>query len=136
MFCTKCGKEIPDESRFCTFCGTEIENVNQQSNVNTQSDTTNSKMIKLTVTRKKRMLGFAVPMKILIDGNQIASLKNDNSIDIELPAGQHRLIVDTVGEVTDKTLDLNPEDNKVIVTLIMKMGLVTGKAAIESIKHE
>lgn len=27
MFCTKCGKEIADDSRFCTACGCSISNV-------------------------------------------------------------------------------------------------------------
>lgn len=141
MFCTNCGKEIPDGTKFCTSCGYKIENANTQPNANIpvnnmQSNMSNSKMVRLTVIRRKRILGLAVPMRILIDGNQIASLKNDNSVDIDLPAGQHRLLIDTVGEVTDQIIDLKPEFNRVTVTLIMKMGLVTGKAAIESIQNE
>ena len=27
MFCTKCGKEIDNDSEFCTQCGTRIKNV-------------------------------------------------------------------------------------------------------------
>lgn len=141
MFCTNCGKEIPNGSKFCTACGSKIENTNAQANINipinnVQPNMSNSKMVRLTVIRRKRILGLAVPMKILVDGNQIASLKNDNSVDIDLPVGQHRLVIDTVGEVTDQMIDLRPEFNRVTITLIMKMGLVTGKAAIESIRNE
>ena len=25
MFCTNCGKEIPDDSIFCTFCGQKVD---------------------------------------------------------------------------------------------------------------
>ena len=124
MYCTSCGKEIPDNSRFCTFCGNSL---------NTQE---NSKMIKLKVTRKKKLLGCAISMKVLVDGNQIAALKNDNSVEIDLPAGEHKLIIDTGGEVTQKVLNLSEEYSKVTVKLVMKFGLVTGKAAIESIENE
>lgn len=145
MFCTNCGKEIPDGSKFCTSCGSKIENAqptasvpvnNMQPNIPNNNYQPNGKMVRLTVVRKKRILGLAVPMRIIVDGNQIASLKNENSVDIDLPAGQHRLLIDTVGEVTDQIIDLKPEFNRVTVTLIMKMGLVTGKAAIESIQSE
>ena len=26
MFCTNCGKQIPNDSVFCEFCGTKIDN--------------------------------------------------------------------------------------------------------------
>lgn len=124
MYCTNCGKEIPDNSQFCTFCGNSLNTPN------------NSKMIKLKVTRKKKLIGCAIPMKVLVDGNQIASLKNNNSIEIDIPAGEHKLIIDTVGEVTEELLNLTEEYSKVNVNLVMKFGLVTGKAAIESIEKE
>jgi len=146
MFCTNCGKEIPNGSKFCTSCGCKIDNIQGTSNTNIPvnnvqpnpaiNNQANLKMVRLTVVRRKRFLGLAVPMRILVDGNQIASLKNDNSVDIDLPAGQHRLLIDTVGEVTDQIIELKPEYNRVVVTLIMTMGLVTGKAAIESIQNE
>ena len=25
MYCTNCGKEIPDDSVFCTFCGQKVD---------------------------------------------------------------------------------------------------------------
>lgn len=28
MYCSKCGKEIPDESNFCLFCGHQIKSTN------------------------------------------------------------------------------------------------------------
>jgi RNA polymerase subunit RPABC4/transcription elongation factor Spt4 len=24
MFCSKCGREIPDDARFCSYCGCEV----------------------------------------------------------------------------------------------------------------
>ena len=31
MYCSKCGKQIPKESKFCTRCGTQIEKMNSGS---------------------------------------------------------------------------------------------------------
>lgn len=43
MFCNKCGKEIPNDSRVCKFCGSAI---NQQQTVDYNVDTTNTVKIK------------------------------------------------------------------------------------------
>lgn len=32
MYCTKCGKEIPDNSNFCTFCGQTVQDQPVQNN--------------------------------------------------------------------------------------------------------
>lgn len=26
MFCPKCGKDLPDNSKFCKYCGSQIKN--------------------------------------------------------------------------------------------------------------
>lgn len=138
MFCKNCGKEMPETSKFCASCGTKVD-AKQNSNglVNEGSQTeANLKTVKVIISRTKRLMGCAVPMKIIIDGNQIASLKNGANVEIDLPVGEHKLLIDTVGEVTDRVLNLTQDLNKVRISLIMKMGLVTGKAAIESIENE
>ena len=28
MFCTNCGKEIPNSSQFCEYCGNHVEKIN------------------------------------------------------------------------------------------------------------
>ena len=71
MFCPKCGKELLEASNFCTACGYEIATSNVSQNVEKQ----NSKTVKIVITRIKKLIGCAIPMKIIIDGNKIASLK-------------------------------------------------------------
>ena len=36
MFCTNCGKELPEGSKFCTNCGTMAENVNTEAKTEPQ----------------------------------------------------------------------------------------------------
>ena len=140
MFCEKCGKELPDTSKFCTSCGTVVnKNAEQNDNDLTRNVgqiTENQKTVKVVISRKKRLLGCAISMKVIIDGNKIASLKNNDKVEVDLPVGEHKLLIDTTGEVTDRVLNITPDLNKVHISLIMKMGLVTGKAAIESIENE
>ena len=51
MFCTNCGKEIPDSSQFCEYCGKS-----------TQSKLQSTKNIQVTIQRRKKFTGCAIPM--------------------------------------------------------------------------
>lgn len=132
MFCPKCGKELPDSSNFCTACGYKIETNNTQQNLENQ----NSKTVKVVINRAKKLIGCAIAMKVHIDGNLIGKLKNNESVEIDLPIGEHKLLIETVGEFTDRVLNLTPDLNKVTITVVMKMGLVSGSPTIESVKTE
>ena len=137
MFCRNCGKELPENSNFCTSCGAKCDaNIEQNNNCEVQPANQNSKSVKVVINRIKKMIGCAVPMKIIIDGNQVASLKNGANVEVDLPVGEHKLLIDTIGEVTDRVLNITPDLNKVKINLVMKMGLVSGKAAIESVENE
>ena len=64
MFCTNCGKEIPDSSQFCEYCGKS-----------TQSKPQSTKNIQVTIQRRKRFTGCAIPMSVFIDNQKVAKLK-------------------------------------------------------------
>ena len=135
MICKNCGKEIPDEAKFCKFCG-EATNSDEVSSENSAVEQNSGKTVKVIFQRKKKMMGWAIPMRVDINGNRVASLKNGESYEIDLAPGKYNVVIDTVGEVNASELEFSPENSKVYITLVMKMGLVTGKGVIESIVKE
>ena len=148
MFCTNCGKEVSNESKFCKYCGAQLKrkDVNVANNtVNTQNEATatvantiasNGKTVKVVFARRKRMMGWAIPIRIFIDGQKVAHLANGASQEVDVPCGVHKVIFDTVGEVYEKEIDFSAEYSKIYVNLVLRMGLVTGIATIESIVNE
>lgn len=148
MFCTNCGNEVSEQSKFCTHCGAQIKrrNANQENitpDVQTESvqsfskeSTLGAKTVKVVFSRRKRMMGWAIPIRILIDGQNVAHLANGASQEVEVVAGTHKVIFDTVGEVYEKEIDFSAEYSKIYVNLVLRMGLVTGIATIESIVNE
>ena len=144
MFCKKCGKELKENTKFCASCGAPIEEANniqeenQNANIQSVGDTNiqSGKMVKLVINRNKKMLGFAIGIVVELDGTQVTVLKNGQSYETEVTVGQHQLLLKTVGESTDKLLNITPELNKVCVNLCMQMGLLSGKPAIESVTTE
>ncbi len=132
MFCNKCGKEIPNESEFCKFCGTKIDRALFEQNIKAPEN----KTVKVVFTRRKRLMGCAIPIRIFVDGNNVASLKNGASAEVELPAGTHKVVFDTFGEAYQKEIDFSSEYSKIYVNSVMRMGLVSGIAQIESIVNE
>ena len=105
MFCTNCGKEIPDSSQFCEYCGKS-----------TQSKLQSTKNIQVTIQRRKKFTGCAIPMSVFIDNQKVAKLKNGESTQIEV--------------------DFSEKYSKMYLEIGIKMGLVTSKAVITQIKGE
>ena len=78
MFCSKCGKEIPDDSKFCTFCGNTIlpvtGNDNQanmqfsqpQQNVNNSQPSTSGGNYKKPNYMKEWIVGLAIAFVVII----------------------------------------------------------------------
>ena len=125
MFCTNCGKEIPDSSQFCEYCGKS-----------TQSKLQSTKNIQVTIQRRKKFTGCAIPMSVFIDNQKVAKLKNGESTQIEVPAGKHQVIVEFWNGVSKTEVDFSEKYSKMYLEIGIKMGLVTSKAVITQIKGE
>ncbi len=125
MFCTSCGKEISEDSKVCSNCGKEV--------VKAGSD---KKTVNVVWHRKKSFVGCAMPLKIFVDGNEIAKLKNNGTCETEIACGNHKVVLDLKTALGEKELVI-PEDNtKMYIEVGVKMGFFTGKVEILSIKNE
>jgi len=68
-------------------------------------------MPKLTLYRKPALIGFIRSYKIIIDGTEMGSIKNNESKDFDLPAGMHTFQIKTGSIMTD-SIEFEFTDNK------------------------
>lgn len=50
MFCSNCGKELPDGSTFCSYCGIQLKQINNASNTNYNQNYSNVQQNKISNT--------------------------------------------------------------------------------------
>lgn len=133
MFCTNCGKEIPNESQFCAFCGNKIKGKESQEN---KIQTSNNDLVKVTFHRKKRFTGCAVSMKVHVDGKVVAVLSNGATQQVQIPSGKHKVIVEMWSAISETEVEFLPGYSNIYVEVGLKMGLLTNKTKILSIRNE
>ena len=94
------------------------------------------------MTKEKKLyisiviLAVCLTISLIFNFTHTAKLKNGESTETEVNVGEHKLVVKTYGESTDRVLVITPELNKVSIDLCMQMGFLSGKPAIESVKGE
>ncbi len=121
MFCTNCGKEIPDNSNFCKFCG------NKPS----------KKTVKVTFHRVKKYVGCLLSMNVYIDKKVVGTIKNDEKLEIDVPCGEHSVIVELSGSTADeKIINFSEEYSKTYIDVELKMGFWTNSIKFASIRNE
>lgn len=91
MICSKCGFQNNQGEVLCKQCGAELGNI--QQNVN-------NGIYKLTLTRQKAFVGSLVKFKIFIDDNQVGTIKNGETVTLNVSSGNHILSL-------NKTLNQN-----------------------------
>ena len=123
MFCNKCGTEIK-KGNFCSECGNKVGNINS-----------NGKMITLTVTRKKKVMGFAIPFPVYVDDLKIGSLGNGKSLTCEVGEGTHTVLFKCVEKNVTQDVNITSDTNSVEVTCQAKMGLAAAVAQVLDVKY-
>ena len=120
MFCTKCGKETKDDLKFCSNCGNQVK-----------FDENDGLII---FERKSQFFGCLVPIKVFLDGREVASLSSGKSAEIPVTIGEHKISFNLWSGNNQYDVNLTKEDKKVKVLFKLSMGLVTNKPEIISIE--
>lgn len=121
MFCSKCGNEIPSQSKFCSKCG--------QSVVPTPNETVvsnNTVGYTLTINRAKQWFAINPAVKIVVDGNTEYKIDNGATLNIPIAAGTHNIAFSC--SMRNKIVNINATSN---VTLNIKWNRITGSLEVE-----
>lgn len=78
MLCKNCGSLVEDGQKFCSVCG-----------INQAEDSTANGT--LYIERKKSLADMAVGYKIILDGQEVAKIKQGESFSFNLHSGTHNL---------------------------------------------
>lgn len=122
MYCTNCGKEIADDSKFCTYCGSEAATINNGG--------------KITIKRNERFSGWILDLGVYIDGKYIGSVSNGGIITRDISFGKHSITVGYWAGKCMQQIEVKQETPNIYVEVEMQMGIVTNKPQIVNVKEE
>lgn len=126
MFCTKCGSEVEDSAMFCTKCGNKIEN-KDVSIVNESAS--------ITFAREKQFYGVIVPIKVYLDGIEVASVSAGKEEKVPVSIGKHRIAFNLWSGNGQYDVEVSSEHPNIKVNFKLSMGVVTSKPKITSIEN-
>lgn len=129
MFCKKCGKEISDSSKYCPNCGQKVNDVVSDTNGE-------QKNVKLVLHRRKSCYGAAVSIKVFIDGNLVGSVKSNGTATVNVAPGNHEIVFDMWTATNKEILTVPADCSTVYAEFSIKIGLLTNKVKITSIRNE
>ena len=121
MFCSRCGTEIPAQSRFCPNCGQPVN-----PTVTRSAAPNNTGVYTLTINRENQWFAVNPPVNIVIDQNTQYQLENGATIRIPIAAGMHNIAFSA--SIRNKVLNINVAGN---VTLNMRWNRITGSLVVK-----
>lgn len=119
MFCTKCGKEITENTKFCNNCGSVI----------------NAQMGSITFKRKKQFIGCLMPISIYVDNILVGSVMVGDDRKVPVAVGNHTIKLGFWGHKTPYEISLTEENPNIEVEYKIKMGLLISTVKITNINN-
>ena len=94
MYCPKCGKEIPDNSKYCGVCGAKIEQIDSEKNVKNEENKIDINIKNKSVLKHcLPIVGVLVIAIIIIIGVKNLFLKSsDKNAYVYLSNGTYELV--------------------------------------------
>lgn len=126
MFCTKCGSKVEDSAMFCTKCGNKIEN----KDVSIANESAS-----ITFAREKQFYGVIVPIKVYLDGIELASISAGKEEKVPVSIGKHRIAFNLWSGNGQYDVEVSSEHPNIKVNFKLSMGVVTSKPKITSIEN-
>ncbi len=125
MYCTKCGFKLESNSKFCTKCGNKIEYDNSDLNVKEGT---------ITFARESSFYGVLVPIRVYVDGKEVASVKSGNQAKVPVSIGKHKIAFDLWSGNNFYDIELNDKYPNVKVNFKLCMGALASEPKIISIE--
>ncbi len=117
MICPICNTNNPEGSKFCSSCGQII---------------VNDSLPKITISRVKKLWGFAVSFQVYVDNQLVGSLANGGNIVVEVSPGKHMVRLSLLGSQIEESIELNDQQKNVVLTIKPKMGLLAARPYLVS----
>lgn len=112
MYCHNCGAQIPDSAKFCTECGERVERV-----VNRSISPYNNNPLGGTLTVSRNSYGWndGVPVEVWIDDTYGNSVREGETITIDLSAGEYCVTLKQQGrEISSRLVEIHDGANEMI----------------------
>lgn len=100
MYCSQCGAQVPDGTKFCSECGKPMNN---------ETLAVSGGSANYSIYRETRGAGMAVAVKIIVDGQQLATVGYGKTQNVILPYGQHILKLTFQGKSAERVINI-PQD--------------------------
>ena len=122
MKCAKCNKELNETAEFCPDCGTKVND--------------GVRRVPFTITRLKRIMGFAIPFPIYVDEEKLGDLQNGKSLTRNLTEGEHIIKIKAIEKTISQAITIKEDTQSVEMTIKLKMGLLAGVPKIMNIEYK
>ena len=100
MYCSQCGAQLPDGTKFCSECGKPLNN---------ETLAVSGGSANYSIYRESSGAAMAVPVQIFVDGQQYSSVGYGRTQNIILPYGQHVLRLCIQGKSAERLVNI-PQD--------------------------
>lgn len=139
MKCLKCNKEFNAEVQYCPFCGDRLSeqiNNNQINSCDSANLVNNDKLIPLTISREKRIMGFALSFNVFVDGVNLGSLKNGKSLTCQVGIGSHEILIKCVEKDVKQSINVLANNHSIEVITYARIGILAAVAEIKDIIYK
>lgn len=143
MRCLKCNKEFNAEVQYCPFCGDRLSEqinnnqINSCDSANLSANLVNNdKLIPLTISREKRIMGFALSFNVFVDGVNLGSLKNGKSLTCQVGVGSHEILIKCVEKDVKQSINVLANNHSIEVITYARIGVLAAVAEIKDIIYK